>query len=529
MGEINFTAGTFRITDDYLLDDRLLDSVLGSAHTIGPLQHFAVAGKATMETPLFLNGGTFSAGLLVPGSPLFFNSGTFNLTTDDLVIGPGGLFGDTLALSNRNVNVTNTTTIQPGARLLLQGGAFSAGTLINQGTIDFQDQSSQVSGGLLTNTGTIRGTGTILHNIQNNTAGQIQTTAGQRLEFGGTVNNGGLISLVGGQMQFNQAVTNAANTGLITAREGIVRFNGGLANNGSLTVAFGTADIFGEITNAPSGRVVVSGGAQATFYEDVTNNGSINVSASGPMQSTAIFLGSLQGNGIAGGGHVFIEGDARPGFSAGVMAFGGDVSFGPLCELSLEIGGHVPGGEFDRVVVADDAFLAGTLAVSTINDFSPSLPGQSFEILAAGSIAGIFDGIIGQLSADLRGLFWIASYTSTTVTLSTSALPGDIDLNGEVDRADASLFTPHLGITAGATWITGDFDADGATTVADLTLLQANLGQSIAPSASVAAVPEPSTWLAFLIPAPAMFLFRQRHRWRWAAPSTVSVTSVADL
>src|SRR5688500_10882760 len=101
--------------------------------------------------------------------------------------------------------------------------------------------------------------------------GQIQTTAGQRLELRGAVNNAGTISLVGGQMQFNAAVTNSASTGLIYARDGIVRFLGGLNNNGSLAVAFGATDVFGDVVNGAAGRIIVSGGGQATFYDDVTN------------------------------------------------------------------------------------------------------------------------------------------------------------------------------------------------------------------------------------------------------------------
>jgi hypothetical protein len=206
----NFTAGTVRFTGDAVLEDFRLTDILGPSHSIGALRHLAVAGTPTLEGLLRVDGGTFSAGSLPVGAPVDFNFGTFNLTSDPLTIGATGLFGDTLALSDRDVNVTNAATIQSGARLLMQGGAFSAGLLLNQGTIDIQDQSSLVSGGLLTNTGTLRGAGTILNPIQNNLFGRIQTTTGQRLEFGGPVTNAGVISPVGGQMQFNAAVTNAA-------------------------------------------------------------------------------------------------------------------------------------------------------------------------------------------------------------------------------------------------------------------------------------------------------------------------------
>jgi hypothetical protein len=174
------------------------------------------------------------------------------------------------------------------------------------------------------------------------------------------------------------------------------------------------------------------------------------------------------------------------------------VSFGSLSALVIEIGGDVPGREFDRVTIADRATLAGKLAVTTIDGFSPDLPGQSFEILTAGSLAGSFDQLVGRPSATHRGLFWTVNYTATTVTLSTSALPGDIDLDGEVDRTDAATFSKYFGRESDSIWTTGDFDGDGRTSLTDWGLLQSHLGQSAA-SPSVAAVPEPATWLIVLV------------------------------
>jgi hypothetical protein len=107
-GSIHFIAGTFRINRDYQLQDDLLDLVLGASHIIDPLRHLAVAGKTIIETPVYVEGGTFSAGSLVRGSPLFFDAGTLNLTNDNFTVGSTGLFGDTLALASRNVNITKT-------------------------------------------------------------------------------------------------------------------------------------------------------------------------------------------------------------------------------------------------------------------------------------------------------------------------------------------------------------------------------------------------------------------------------------
>ena len=66
--------------------------------------------------------------------------------------------------------------------------------------------------------------------------------------------------------------------------------------------------------------------------------------------------------------------------------------------VAIEIGGVVPGTQFDRVNIAGTASLDGTLSVSTINGFQPTLPGESFTILTYGSHTGAFDSVTGRLA-----------------------------------------------------------------------------------------------------------------------------------
>jgi hypothetical protein len=185
-----------------------------------------------------------------------------------------------------------------------------------------------------------------------------------------------------------------------------------------------------------------------------------------------------------------------------------------LASLDIEIGGTTPGTQFDRVIVADEATLDGTLNVTTINGFAPTLPGQLFTIMTYATHTGEFADLIGQPSPSLPGLFWTVTYGDTRVLLSTSALPGDIDLDGDVDRTDAALFTPHLGTTTSAVWTTGDFNGDHETTLADLALQQANFGATFpSPSAPSAAVPEPSAWMiATSLIATILLAFARRRR-----------------
>jgi hypothetical protein len=75
-----------------------------------------------------------------------FNSGTFNLTGDDLIIGTGGLFGSTVQVSTGQVfNVIHTTTVAGDGLLYLDGGAFSAGNLVNNGQVAIDGRCSRIS------------------------------------------------------------------------------------------------------------------------------------------------------------------------------------------------------------------------------------------------------------------------------------------------------------------------------------------------------------------------------------------------
>lgn len=134
----------------------------------------------------------------------------------------------------------------------------------------------------------------------------------------------------------------------------------------------------------------------------------------------AVFFGAISGSGVTGGGIVFIEGDARPGFSPGAMTYGGDVSFGPSASLQMEIGGTVAGTQYDRLVVAGDLTLGGTLDVTLINGFVPSA-GATFTVWTAGSRNGAFTSIV--LSPLPAGLFWRTEQVNITGVLSVSTTP----------------------------------------------------------------------------------------------------------
>ncbi len=80
------------------------------------------------------------------------------------------------------------------------------------------------------------------------------------------------------------------------------------------------------------------------------------------------------------------------------------------------------------------------------------------------------------------------------VTYATPALPGDFDLDGDVDAFDLGIWQTGFGIMSGASVTDGDADADGDVDAFDLGIWQIHFGTGL----SGAVVPEP-TALALII------------------------------
>jgi len=414
-GALDYLAGTVEFDCDVTVLEGLssVTDFFGSPTTIPFGKHLAVAGQATLGQPLTLSGGTLSVGSIVSGALLDFQGGTFNLTASDLLVGDGGQLGHTLGLgSGMAVNVTQTATVAPGAVLHVADGAFSAGTLVNQGLVELASSTSRLGGAALTNESILRGTGLIAAPLSNGVTGEVQVASGEAMVFIGTGNtNAGEIQVIGGEVEFTEGLTNVASTGLISGSDATFRFGTGLTNDGGLGLTAGASHLFGDIANQVSGQVTLSGGGTATFYDDLANNGTVQVSAG----CIAVFYGAVSGGGaFTGTGTVYLEGDLRPGASSGTMPFGGDVVFGPSAVLEAELGGTAPGA-YDAVHVAGAATLGGTLAVDCIAPYRPS-HNDTFQIVTFATRGGTtFDAHEGL---DLGNRLTLVSlYGDTDLTL----------------------------------------------------------------------------------------------------------------
>ena len=322
------------------------------------------------------------------------------------------------SITTRPARSTAVSRIRP-ARIYVTDATVGAGTTFtNGGELHLAGSTATVNGTGLTNSGLVEGSGRINSVVTNNIAGQIRVAAGQRLEVlgaAGTNVNNGLVDVDGGAIEFGRSIINSnanPSTGLIAARDATLRFQAGLLNSGALTFSAGVSDVFGDIVNQSNlntpGRIVVTGGAQANFFDDVTNNGVIQVSAAG----IAAEHGRLHGQPLRcwccwHGACLPRRRHSSRLFSPGTMAFGGDVSFGPLSTLNIELAGTTPGTQYDGVTVAESAAIGGALSVSLLSNFKPAI-GNTFQIVTADDIEGTFSNV--ELPQLAGGASWDVNY-----------------------------------------------------------------------------------------------------------------------
>jgi fibronectin-binding autotransporter adhesin len=518
----------------------------GGALTVGAGGSTVLNATGTIN----IDGGTADLKLL------FNNGGTLNFTAGalslagGLIVGPSGVFDTDLTLdTNKQLTVDGTTTIDPSHTLSLNGGTFSTGGLVVNGTLDFNAGTLAITGagGLTIGSGGVFGS--ILSLGPGRTLNVINTTtinSGATLVLenaasfsSGTVNNNGEIVLDGPSAVLPASVVNnfglLRGTGRIDALlsnqpAGEVRVAAGEQlqfldagssfNSGRINLLGGTVEFTqSALTNAVSGQIIGQGSiiADATLNSgtmafsgaanvlgDVTNNvsGKIISSGGGPTTffddmvnngeirtspgSFTVFFGALSGSGsFTSTGTVNIEGDLAPGSSPAAVSFGGDLAFGSTASAQIELGGTTPGSEYDVLDVSGAASLAGTLEVSLLGGYEPAI-GDTFDIItAAGGIDGTFD--IESLP-DLSGLLWSVDYEPNKVVLEAIAeFTADFDRDRDVDGDDLTIWQSAYSTNALA-----DADGDGDSDGRDFLAWQRQFGSGAALVASSQAVPEPS-------------------------------------
>ncbi|QDU71554.1 hypothetical protein [Mucisphaera calidilacus] len=173
----------------------------------------------------------------------------------------------------------------------------------------------------------------------------------------------------------------------------------------------------------------------------------------------------------------------------GVLRIGGGVGVGQVSAagfaqeadavLKMQIFGSGE-SDFDRLFVQGEVSVAGTLELQ--------VPGAGF--LTYGTViplidgvtrVGAFDEVVGQVvSSD----FALAVVYPENAVWAVVALPGDADLDGDVDLVDLSILASNF--EGGGTWTDANFNGDDVVDLLDLSLLATNFGTDLG------MLPEPS-------------------------------------
>ncbi len=205
--------------------------------------------------------------------------------------------------------------------------------------------------------------------------------AGDDIMIGNLAGSVGTVNVNGGQIQSSN-------------------LNVGVAGTGQLILQDGSVNVAGALAIGNMGLVRMAGGALAANSLD---QGSGQFEFLGGELSVQTFEGELVQDG----------GTLVAGNSPGSMTVNGDFDFN-AGELEVEIAGLVPGSEFDFYHVTGNVSLSGSLAVSILNHYLPSIGDEFLFMQVDGLLSGQFQGLAeGDLATYLgNGVGLYINYTA---------------------------------------------------------------------------------------------------------------------
>ena len=255
------------------------------------------------------------------------------------------------------------------------------------------------------------------------------------------------------------------------------------------------------------------GGASLVVLGPVTHNASVSTQPN----STIRFFGPVSGPGsYSGPGTVEFLNSFSPGASPAEV-FMSNFILGGSATLVIELGGTLPGSQYDKITASGTATLGGTLDIDLIDGFIPS-PGNAFQFLTA---AGGINGNFGSAALpELSGANWQLEYNPTSVLLRV-AITGDYNHNGTVDAADYTVWRNSLDENGIA--LAADGNGDSMITHLDYAVWKANYGATAGsgsgsnataglPRLADLEVPEPQSLMLFLSAVTMLMRPRIRHK-----------------
>lgn len=391
-GTLDGTTSVVTNSGAFIVANRSSLTLQGTINNTGVIALDATGGCLALDQPTTLEG---SGIVTMTSTNCFFGFASTDTLTNKSTIEGAGSIGD-----SNPMGIVNAGTIIANQSTPL--------TIAPDSVLGFSN-----TGTLIVNSGSVMNISSTFKNFTSGTLkGGTYSLAGT-LEFPNAAikSNSGNITLTGASAQIVDNVTsnNALKTLVTNNTTGVLSLQSGaavttttkLTNKGKLTIgagsslkvsgytqSAGTSTVDGSLT--ASTGLTVSGGAlvgKGTLAAAVTANGSITAGDS----------------------------STQPG----VLTVTGTYTQGATGVLNLPIGG-TGAGQFGQLPVSNGVSLNGTLTLSLINGFVPTI-GSSFTLVSGSAITGQFATVNGT-SINASEHFQI-NYSGTSVTATVVSGP----------------------------------------------------------------------------------------------------------
>ncbi len=470
-GEINLANnGTFNANGPVHIDGGTLDVFTGSptafhldnglalTATNDAQVKFASYDINENKTFEFNSGADLTTtGTLSVGSTSLVGRGTLIVDGPGTTVTLGGDLGNQSNWYDADVTFRNGATGDLGVVAVGSGDSFgnpaTVSTFNIQSGASVTTDSLSVVGRESTATLTVDGIGS-----------QLNQTPGSSLSIGVTeipqtgiasldIQNGGAVS-TGTSLNFVWA-NGSINIGVVG--DGTLDANGPIRLAGVMNIGDGGDVTAGTISPISNGQINFTGGRFSfdTIEDSLTQTGGV----------------------------------LAPGSSPGTATIQGDYDQQAGGTLEIEVGGLTPGSQHDQLTVTGFATMLGTLDVSLVNGFTPSL-GQSFGFLSASGGFNFAPASINLPDITGLGLGWRINPGGATVFLEViDLLAGDLDGDGFVGINDLNIVLSNWNQFVPPADPLADPSGDGFVGITDLNEVLGNWNAGTPPTAG--AVPEP--------------------------------------
>ncbi len=288
------------------------------------------------------NLSLLAGGILAGAGPKINEAGSLIFLQGGSITGSGALDNHEGGLIFGQGTISSPFNNSAGELAVTSGTSSVSQSFSNGGLVSLNSSAAVLSGGTLTNTGTVIGKGTINNNIAN--TGIIQPLKGT-LNLAGAVTNGagGLMTAASGAT-LRMTAGLAANAGTINLTGGTFDNNGhpltnngqisgygtfsvgGLSNKSTVTLTGGPATVNGPVTNEAGSQLYITANS-ASFAGPVTNYGTVKTTS-----ATVTWAGGFTNSGA------YISDPATQYFT----------------DLTILANGYLQGGKGDTFSVSGD-------------------------------------------------------------------------------------------------------------------------------------------------------------------------------